>query len=268
MAYDPNADPAYQNALAQQAKINADRQAWKLGGQQGPMPGLDFEQQFNQGGAGQATLQYQSPYAPPASGGPATLPGLPNDPNIGGGGPLAGLQSIVQGDQIALGDPGRPVSPRPVDPNDPSGGRGTMPPGDIVLGDGGKGFPPRPGTFPPGPAGPISPPGPGNLPPRPGGFDPRAFAKRLNPQQQADFAALRRNTGGNFTNLGGEAGLMKRYNVRPNVATPPGPGNLPPGGAGRMPRPITPPGPGNLPKKPTPQRPGNGPIDALTNYKY
>ena len=164
---------------------------------------------------------------------------------------IAGYGGLLPGDgdvrlprypgDVPLGDPKRRL-PRPVDPNDPSGGRGTMPPPELPFG-GGPIAPPKPGTLPfgggpiapprPGNMGPVAPPGAGRMPPRSGGFDPRAFAGRLNPQQQADFAALRRNTGGNFQNLGGEAGLMKRYGVKQG-----------------------------------PKRPGNPAIDALQNFKY
>lgn len=85
--------------------------------------------------------------------------------------------------------------------------------------------------------------------------------KLLNPDQQKDFAALKRNTGGNFQNFD----LNKRYGQQPR-ATPPGPGNLPPraatppgGGMPPMgqPRMATPPGPKLMPRPmPGPMNPG------------
>lgn len=52
-------------------------------------------------------------------------------------------------------------------------------------------------------------------------FDMAGFSKRLNPEQQKDFAALNRNTGGNFGNMGGEAGLMRRYGLNSTRPLPP-----------------------------------------------
>jgi len=80
-------------------------------------------------------------------------------------------------------------------------------------------------------------------------FDP----SRLNLEQQRDFAALTRNTGGNFTNLGGEEGLMKRYGQRSPLPIAGGgisiggPTNLPPM---LMSDPISPTGPFNKPPMP------------------
>lgn len=81
---------------------------------------------------------------------------------------------------------------------------------------------------------------PAKVKPRaPGGFNVGA----LNPAQQRDYQALSRNTGGNFSNIGGQAGLMKRYGQMGGI-NPPGVGNLPrPAG----PRGISPGGPTNLP---------------------
>lgn len=118
-------------------------------------------------------------------------------------------------------------------------------------------------------------------------FDAAGFAKQLNPEQQKDFANLNRNTGGNFTNMGGEAGLRKRYGLgaaptpRPPMAPPqarPAPGTAVSHGPGSgapptarppigvqttgippvqpMPRVATPPGPGNLPPRGVPNNTG------------
>jgi hypothetical protein len=60
----------------------------------------------------------------------------------------------------------------------------------------------------------------------PAGFDP----SRLNPAQRQDFEALKRNTGGNFANMGGAAGLARRYG-----APAPGAPSRPPISMSRMP---------------------------------
>lgn len=116
--------------------------------------------------------------------------------------------------------------------------------------------------------------------------------KLLNPEQQKDYAALKRNTGGNFTNIGGDQGLMKRYGQPlnshgPGSGAPPtapvprmvsshGPGS---GAPDFLPRPVPAPrmvnshGPGSgapdflphpLPKMVTPPGPPNLPPGGIT----
>lgn len=136
----------------------------------------------------------------PGSGAPPMAPVVPGQ--VSSHGPGSGASPMIPQPPRSVTPPGRPNLPPP-----------TMRPQPGFV-DSGHGGDPRL---------------PGGRPQAVGGFDPRTFGARLSPEQRADFAALTRNMGGDFTNIGGEQGLMRRYGIRPmsGPISPGGPRNVP-----------------------------------------